>query len=86
MKKITIILLVLDIIAIFCLLLAYGPYSGFRDMFITTAMNTMNHRYLAYVLYNDEQINEVLNNNFIEQPNDITEIHKNMNQYMKNKF
>lgn len=73
MKKITIILLVLDIIAIFCLLLAYGPYSGFRDMFITTAMNTMNHRYLAYVLYNDEQINEVLNNNFIEQPNDITD-------------
>lgn len=73
MKKLTIILLVLDIIAIFCLLLAYGPYSGFRDMFITTAMNTMNHRYLAYVLYNDEQINEVLNNNFIEQPNDITD-------------
>ena len=73
MKKLTIILLVLDIIAIFCLLLAYGPYSGFRDMFVTTAMNTMNHRYLAYVLYNDEQINEVLNNNFIEQPNDITD-------------
>lgn len=73
MKKLTIILLVLDIIAIFCLLLAYGPYNGFRDMFITTAMNTMNHRYLAYVLYNDEQINEVLNNNFIEQPNDITD-------------
>lgn len=72
MKRLTIILLILDIIAIFCLLLAYGPYSGFRDMFITTAMNTMNHKYLAYILYNDNQINEVLNNNFMEQPNDIT--------------
>lgn len=72
MKKLTIILLILDIIAIFCLLLAYGPYSGFRDLFITTAMNTMNHKYLAYILYNDNQINEVLNNNFMEQPNDIT--------------
>lgn len=72
MKRLTIILLILDIIAIFCLLLAYGPYSGFRDMFITTAMNTMNHRYLAYVLYNDEQIKKILSNNYIEPPEDTT--------------
>lgn len=72
MKKLTIILLVLDIIAIFCLLLAYGPYSGFRDMFVTTAMNTKNHRYLAYILYSDKQIKEILSNNYTGQSNEIT--------------
>lgn len=72
MKKITIILLVLDIIAIFCLLLAYGPYSGFRDMFVTTAMDTKDHKYLAYVLYSDKQIKEILSNNYTGQSNEIT--------------
>ena len=72
MKRLTIVLLVLDIIAIFCLLLAYGPYSGFRDMFVTTAMNTKNHRYLAYILYSDKQIKEILSNNYTGQSNEIT--------------
>lgn len=72
MKRLTIILLILDIIAIFCLLLAYGPYSGFRDMLVTTAMNTKDHRYLAYILYNDKQIKKILSNNYIEPPEDTT--------------
>ena len=72
MKKLTIILLILDIIAIFCLLLAYGPYSGFRDIFVTTAMDTKDHKYLAYVLYSDKQIKNILANNYTEPIDEIT--------------
>lgn len=72
MKKLTIILLILDVIALFCLLLAYGPYSGFRDMFVTTAMDTKSHKYLAYILYSDEQIKKVMDKNYLEESDDIT--------------
>lgn len=72
MKKV-IILAILDIIAIFCLLLAYGPYSGFRDMFVTTAMDTKSHKYLAYILYSDEQIKEILSKNYLKENDEITD-------------
>ena len=72
MKKV-IILAILDIIAIFCLLLAYGPYSGFRDMFVTTAMDTKSHKYLAYILYSEEQIKDILNKNYLEESDEITD-------------
>lgn len=72
MKKV-IILAILDIIAIFCLLLAYGPYSGFRDMFVTTAMDTKSHKYLAYILYSEEQIKDILSKNYLEESDEITD-------------
>ncbi len=71
MKKV-IILAILDIIAIFCLLLAYGPYNGFRDMFVTTAMDTKSHKYLAYILYSEEQIKDILSKNYLKENNEIT--------------
>ena len=46
-------------------LLFYGPWHGFRDFWITTAMMTMNHKYLATMLYSDKTINEVLSNNYV---------------------
>lgn len=64
---IVIICFVLDIGAISCLLLAYGPYSGFRDWLITTAMKTMNHKYLARTLYSEDMINKVLANNYLKE-------------------
>ena len=45
--------------------LLYGPWHGFRDFWITTAMTTMNHQYLARWLYNEKTINEVLSKNQI---------------------
>ncbi len=38
------------------LTLLYGPWSGFRNWLITTAMTTMNHQYLATWFYSDETI------------------------------
>lgn len=45
------------------LFLLYGPWNGFRDWLITTAMTTMNHQYFATWFYDDETINQALNNN-----------------------
>lgn len=53
--------------------LFYGPWKGFRDFWITTAMTTMNHQYLATWLYSDETINEVLANNKMIVPDEDTD-------------
>ena len=45
------------------LFLLYGPWNGFRDWLITTAMTTMNHQYFATWFYDNETINQALNNN-----------------------
>lgn len=45
------------------LFLLYGPYRGFRDWYITTAMTTMTHQYLAYWFYDEDTIEYVLDNN-----------------------
>lgn len=67
-----VVLIILDMGAIFCLGLAYGPYKGFREYIITTAMATMNHKYVARFLYSEETINEVLKNNTIVEVDENT--------------
>lgn len=52
--------------------LLYGPYSGFRDWLITTAMTTMTHQYFATWFYDDETIQEVLAKNKVEETDEIT--------------
>ena len=45
------------------LFLLYGPWNGFRNYWITTAMTTMHHQYLATWLYSDKTIEKVLSQN-----------------------
>ncbi len=45
------------------LFLLYGPYKGFRDWYITTAMTTMTHQYLAYWFYDEDTIKYIMDNN-----------------------
>ena len=64
------------------LFLLYGPWSGFRDFWITTAMTTMNHQYLATWLYKQDTIDKVLQKNQViesqEKINtDLVEIYDN---------
>ena len=47
--------------------LLYGPISTFRDWWITTAMTTMTHQYLATIFYGPETIKEVLQRNTVEE-------------------
>ena len=58
---------------IIVLFLMYGPYNGFRDWYITTAITTMNHQYLATWFYSSETINDVLNKNKILEVDAVTD-------------
>lgn len=73
-KKIIITLATLAITGIITLLiLFYGPISTFREWWITTAMTTMSHKYLAEWFFDEETINEVLSKNKIEETDETTD-------------
>ena len=63
----------LDLGALGCLGLAYGPFHGFRDFLITTAMSTMEHKYLARMIYNEPTISKVLRENTIVEIDEATD-------------
>ena len=67
------IVIFIDICAVICFFLAYGPISYFRDLLVTTAMTTMNHKYFAYVLYSEEMVDKVLDNNKIIESDEGTD-------------
>ena len=73
-KWVVIMFIILDIGAISCLVLAYGPNKRFKNFLITTAMSTMNHKYLAKTLYSERTINEVLEENRLEELDEQTDL------------
>lgn len=54
------------------LFLFYGPFDSFKEFWITSAMTTMNHKYLATYIYSDDYIQRVLQNNSIIEVDEIT--------------
>lgn len=73
-KKVLITLGILFIIGISTIVfLLYGPYSGFREWLITTAMTTMTHQYFATWFYDDETIKEVLEKNKVQEVDEVTD-------------
>lgn len=73
-KKIAIItLFFMDIFAIICLFIFYGPFSYFRNFLVTTAMSTMSHKYLARTFYTDKMINDVMSKNYIKEIDSSTD-------------
>ena len=55
------------------LFLFYGPINSFKEFWITSAMTTMSHQYLATSLYSDEYITKVLQNNSIIEVKEISD-------------
>ena len=55
------------------LFLFYGPIYGFKEFWITSAMTTMSHQYLATWIYSDEYIQKVLENNKIIEIDEVTD-------------
>lgn len=55
------------------LFLFYGPWPGFRNFWITSAMTTMSHQYLATWFYSDETIQEVLEANKIIEVGEVSD-------------
>ena len=71
-------------------ILLYGPNIKFKTWLITTAMSTMNHQYLCKWFYSDEQINYILDQNYIIESEEDTnpelikqQIEASYNEYEK---
>jgi len=62
-KTLNCILLILDVLAICALFIFYGPWDGFRNWYVTTALSTSSHKYLAYTLYSEQALQEIMSNN-----------------------
>ena len=60
----TILFAIADILAITCFVIMYGPWTYFQNLFVTTAMKTRSHQYLAYVFYSEEKVKAIMNNNY----------------------
>lgn len=45
----------------------------FKNWFITSAMTTMNHQYLAKIFYTDKEIEKIMNNNYMVEINENTD-------------
>jgi len=77
-KALTIIIMIILILewigAITSIFLLYGPYKGFREWLIPTAMTTMNHQYYATWFYSMEEINMVLEANQIIESTEDTDL------------
>ena len=68
LKKFFLILCTLSILGAGTLgFLLYGPYHGFRDWLITTAMTTMTHQWIAYLFYSQDTIDDVMANNKVDE-------------------
>lgn len=59
---------------IIVLFLLYGPYSGFREWLVTTAMTTMTHQYFATWFYDEETIKYILDKNKIVEIDETTDV------------
>lgn len=75
LAKIFTILFSLGTIGIIVVLfLLYGPFSGFREWLVTTAMTTMTHQYFATWFYDDETINYILDKNKVVETDETTDV------------
>ena len=65
----------------------YGPWSHFRNLYVTTAMKTMNHQYFANIFYGNEVIDKIMSQNYfvkIDEDVDISAI--NISTEIKSQF
>ncbi len=56
------------------LTLLYGPWNGFREWLVTTAMTTMTHQYFATWFYDDETIDYIIDKNKIVEIDEETDV------------
>lgn len=72
----SVILIIVDIIAIACFFVAYGPFAFFRNWLVSTALTSMDHDYFAYVLYSANYVKEIAKNNVVIDAGEATDANK----------
>lgn len=70
----TIIFAIGDIIAICGFIMMYGPWDEVRNLFVTTAMKTKDHKYLANIFYTEEQVNKIIASNYFVEISEEVEL------------
>ncbi|ATW28644.1 phosphodiester glycosidase family protein [Candidatus Formimonas warabiya] len=45
----------------------YGPFTGLRDLYVTSAMTTMQHQYLAKIFFSADKIAEIMRKNALTE-------------------
>ncbi len=73
MKFLTKLFIFIDIMAAICFFLVYGPVKDIRVFWITTSMETLNHKYLAHIFYSNNAIEETLKENYYEDVDEDTD-------------
>ena len=87
-KSTFIIFIVLDLLAFAGFFVMYGPWDYVRDLYVMTAMKTMNHQYLAKVFYGDKTIEKIMSKNYfvkLDEDVDVSEIKINTKEKTKYK-
>jgi Exopolysaccharide biosynthesis protein related to N-acetylglucosamine-1-phosphodiester alpha-N-acetylglucosaminidase len=52
----------------------HSPYTQLKDLWVTTAMQTMNHKYLAHWFVSDEEIDMIMNRNKVVVPTERVDL------------
>lgn len=65
LSKFTYFVIGLDFLVAVALVIIYTPIVSFKNFWIPTAMTTMSHRYLAYTLYSEKSVDDVMSANYI---------------------
>lgn len=71
-----IILIVVDIIMLFCFFIAYGPFAFFRNWLVSMALSSMDHDYFAYILYSKNYVKEIAEDNVVVDSGEATDTDK----------
>jgi len=70
-------------------ILLYGPNEKFKTWLITTAMQTMNHQYYCKWFYSQSDIDDIINNNYVEESGESTDttlVEKHEYKYKKDSY
>ncbi len=62
--KLTILFVILDLLALTCFILMYGPNTFIRNTLVNTAMNTMEHQWIARVFFSEDKIEKIMQSNY----------------------
>lgn len=66
--------ILIDFIVAICFFVVYGPYDKARVFWITTAMETNDHQYLANIFYSEDMIKQVMSENYMDEINEDTDV------------
>ena len=72
--KSTIVFIILDIIVIGCFIMMYGPWDKIRNMYVNTALKTMNHQYFANIFSSQETIDKINSSSYFVTINEDANI------------